>query len=61
MNPIEYLVLAFVLRQARASLAARENMRFARSRVYGLARRFYRQIGGDFGRRDPPQLTLGFG
>ena len=51
MNPIKYLVLAFVLRQARASLAARENMRFARSRVYGLARRFYRQIGEDFARQ----------
>ncbi len=51
MNPIKYLVLAFVLRQARASLAQRENMRFARSRVYGLARRFYRRIGEDFARQ----------
>ncbi len=51
MNPIKYLVLAFVLRQARASLAQRENMRFARSRVYGLARHFYRRIGEDFARQ----------
>ena len=44
-NPLRRWVLRFVLGRARAAVAARENMRFARSRFYGLIRRLFRRLG----------------
>lgn len=44
-NPLRRLALGFVLGRARAAVAARENMRFARSRFYGLIRRLFRRMG----------------
>ncbi|MCZ6665780.1 MAG: PEP-utilizing enzyme, partial [Gammaproteobacteria bacterium] len=44
-NPIKRLAFGFVLRNARIAIANRENMRFARSRLFGLARRIFRRMG----------------
>jgi pyruvate,water dikinase len=44
-NPFKKLVFNFILRNARLSVRNRENMRFARSRAYGLVRRIFRRIG----------------
>ena len=40
-NPLKKLAFAFVLRQARRAIVSRENMRFARSRLYGIVRRVF--------------------
>ncbi len=44
-NPFKYLIFRFVLRNARLAIAQRENMRFARSRLYGIVRRLFRRMG----------------
>ena len=44
-NPFKYLTFRFVLRNARLAIANRENMRFARSRLYGIVRRLFRRMG----------------
>ncbi|MFQ5991523.1 MAG: PEP/pyruvate-binding domain-containing protein [Nitrospiraceae bacterium] len=44
-NPIQRIVFRVVLRKARLAIANRENMRFARSRAYGLVRRIFRRMG----------------
>lgn len=44
-NPVRRAVFALVLRNARRAITARENMRFARTRVYGIARALFRRIG----------------
>lgn len=44
-NPFKRLVLRFVLRNARLAIANRENMRFARSRLFGIVRRLFRRMG----------------
>ncbi|MBI5365620.1 MAG: phosphoenolpyruvate synthase [Planctomycetes bacterium] len=40
-----------VLRRARASVKNRENMRFARTKVFGLARRIFRALGTRYAER----------
>lgn len=47
-NPLKQLVFRFVLRNARKAIANRENMRFARTRAYGIARRLFRRIADIF-------------
>lgn len=44
-NPFKRMVVSFVLGKARAAVAGRENTRFARARMYGLARAVFRQLG----------------
>jgi len=44
-NPLRRLVFRFVLRNTRLSIANRENMRFARTRLFGLVRRIFRRLG----------------
>ncbi len=43
-NPFARLLTRIVLDRARAAVAARENMRFSRSRLYGLLRRMFRRL-----------------
>jgi phosphohistidine swiveling domain-containing protein len=43
-NPIKRGLFAFVLRNTRLGVAQRENMRFARSRLFGVARRLFRRM-----------------
>jgi len=47
-NPIKKLLFRFVLRKARMAVAYRENMRFARSRLYGIVRRLFRGMADLF-------------
>ncbi len=47
-NPFNRLVLRFVLKNARCSITNRENMRFARTRNFGLVRNIFRQISKRF-------------
>jgi pyruvate,water dikinase len=44
-NPLKRLAFAFVLRNTRRAVAQRENMRFARTRLFGIARRLVRRLG----------------
>jgi pyruvate,water dikinase len=44
-NPFKWLIFRFVLSNARRAIANRENMRFARSRLFGVARRLFRRMG----------------
>jgi pyruvate,water dikinase len=44
-NPFKCGVFAFVLLNARRAIAARENMRFARSRYFGIVRHLFRRLG----------------
>jgi phosphohistidine swiveling domain-containing protein len=44
-HPIKRALLHFVLRNARQAISNRENMRFARTRVYGLVRRIVQRLG----------------
>jgi pyruvate,water dikinase len=44
-NPIRRAIFWFVVRKARHAITNRENMRFARTRVYGLARELFRRLG----------------
>jgi pyruvate,water dikinase len=47
-NPLKRLVFGFVLKKARRAIKNRENMRFARSRLFGIARRIFRRMGDHF-------------
>jgi len=47
-NPFKRGLFAFVLRNARLSVAHRENMRFARSRLFGIARRLFGRMADLF-------------
>ncbi len=47
-NPLKKLVFEFVLRNARLAITNRENMRFARSRLYGIVRRLFRRMSDIF-------------
>ncbi len=47
-NPFKRLLFRFVLRNARLAIVNRENMRFARSRIYGIVRRLFRRMGDLF-------------
>lgn len=44
-HPIRRRVLGYLLRQARARIAGRENLRFERTRVFGMARRLFLEMG----------------
>jgi phosphohistidine swiveling domain-containing protein len=64
-NPLRRLVFGFVLGNARRAIAGRENMRFARTRLFGIVRRLSRRAGvlfADRGLLDAPSdiyyLTL---
>jgi len=43
-NPFKKLVFWFILRNARLAIANRENMRLARSRLFGITRRLFRRM-----------------
>jgi rifampicin phosphotransferase len=47
-NPLKRWVFAFVLRNARLAIVNRENMRFARARLYGMVRRLFRRMAEIF-------------
>ena len=47
-NPVKRLIFKFVLRNTRLSIANRENMRFARSRLYGIVKRLFRRMADLF-------------
>jgi len=47
-NPLKRAVLSFVLRKARRAVAQRENMRFARSRLFGVVRRLFARLAQIF-------------
>lgn len=47
-NPLRRLVFGWVLRNARARVRDRENLRFERTRVYGRVRRIFVEIGKRF-------------
>jgi phosphohistidine swiveling domain-containing protein len=47
-NPFKRLTFRFVLKNARLAIAGRENMRFARTRLYGIVRRLFRRLGDLF-------------
>jgi len=44
-NPLKFLVFDWVLRNARARVRDRENLRFERTRVFGRVRRIFVEIG----------------
>ena len=44
-NPVQRIMFQFVLTKARRSIANRENMRFARTRLFGIVRRLFRRMG----------------
>ncbi len=44
-NPLKRWLFWFVLKNAGRAIANRENMRFARSRLYGIVRRIFRRMG----------------
>jgi len=44
-NPFKKLIFNFVLLQARQAIKNRENMRFARSRLFGIVRKLFNQLG----------------
>ncbi len=44
-NPLKRLALGFVLKNARRAVAQRENMRFARTRLFGIIRRLFSRLG----------------
>lgn len=47
-HPCKRVLFEFVLRKARLSITGRENMRFARSRAYGIVRRLFRRMADLF-------------
>jgi phosphohistidine swiveling domain-containing protein len=47
-NPLKRLLFRFVLAQARRAIVNRENMRFARTRFFGLLRSLFRRMGEIF-------------
>ena len=47
-NPFKKLAFGFVLQQARRAIVSRENMRFARSRLYGIVRRVFGRMADLF-------------
>jgi rifampicin phosphotransferase len=54
-TPVKRAILSWVARRARRALANRENMRFARARIFGIAR----QLFGALGQRLAEQELLG--
>lgn len=47
-HPLRRLAFAWVLKQARARVRDRENLRFERTRVFGRVRRIFRELGRHF-------------
>lgn len=47
-HPLRRAVVRWVLRRAQYALASRENMRFARTRVFGIVRRIFGELGRCF-------------
>ena len=47
-HPVRRLVFAWVLKQARARVRDRENLRFERTRVFGRVRLIFRELGRRF-------------
>jgi len=47
-HPLRRAMVRWVLRRAQYTLAGRENMRFARTRVFGIARRIFGELGRCF-------------
>ena len=47
-HPIRHLIFNWVLRNARARVRDRENLRFERTRLFGRARRLFIEIGNRF-------------
>ena len=47
-NPFKYILFGFVLNNARHAIRNRENMRFARSRLFGLVRQMFRRIASEY-------------
>jgi pyruvate,water dikinase len=45
LGMLERALFGFVLGQARLAIRSRENMRFARSRLFGIVRRLFRRLG----------------
>jgi rifampicin phosphotransferase len=56
-NPFMWLVFQFVLSKARRAIANRENMRFARSRLFGIGRRIFCRMGDLFAEKDLLQCS----
>lgn len=52
MSWLKRPLFTMILRQARAGVRNRENMRFARTRIYGLLRQLLNAVGGYFARED---------
>ena len=50
-HSLKRLLFRFVLHNARRAIANRENMRFDRSRVYGLVRRMFQRLGKLFAQK----------
>ncbi|MBI4527119.1 MAG: hypothetical protein HY695_25260 [Deltaproteobacteria bacterium] len=50
-NPLKRTVFRFVLRNARRAIANRENMRFARSRLFGFTRTLFHRMGDLFAQK----------
>ena len=51
-NPFKYLLFQFILHKTRQAIANRENMRFARSRLYGWVRQLFQQLAFFFHEQD---------
>jgi phosphohistidine swiveling domain-containing protein len=47
-NPLRKIAFGFVLKNARRAVAGRENMRFARTRLFGVVRQITRRAGALF-------------
>jgi phosphohistidine swiveling domain-containing protein len=47
-NPFKKMIFNFVVKNARMAIANRENMRFSRSRLYGIVRNLFRRMGALF-------------
>jgi pyruvate,water dikinase len=50
-SPPKRLLFRFVLQNARRAIANRENMRFERSRLYGIVRRMFQRLGELFAQK----------
>ena len=51
-NPIKKVILNYVLNNARQKVKNRENLRFERTRLYGLVREIFLAIGLDFANKE---------
>ena len=56
-NPLKYSIYLFVLKNTRLAIANRENMRFARSRLYGFIRQIFLRMGELFENKELIEST----